>query len=211
MIAIPIIVFLCVYILISIWVVRAASRASKKNGGRGWTGGLFAGFVMYNLVFWDLVPVLLMHKHYCEADAGFWVYQTPQSFIKEHSYLDGQKWDKASTRKWESKDIGVGHRISKTWLNPQFYVERTYERSFSHGITRTENRLVVKDTEEVLIKSVQFKRGESNLSLGASSVDDYKLWLALGDNECSDGASNYELSFKEYLNSFINYVGKQGE
>jgi len=45
-------------------------------------------FVMYNLVFWDFIPTLFAHKYYCETEAGFWVYQTPEQWKK--SSLGGQ-------------------------------------------------------------------------------------------------------------------------
>jgi len=39
---------------------------------------------MYNLVFWDLIPTLAMHKYYCANEAGFWVYKTPEQWVKEN-------------------------------------------------------------------------------------------------------------------------------
>ena len=42
---------------------------------------------MYNLMFWGLIPTLAMHKYYCATHAGFWVYKTPEQWMKQNPDL----------------------------------------------------------------------------------------------------------------------------
>lgn len=68
-----------------IWlVVRFAVRWAKRRGRRGWVWGSAAALAMYHLMFWDLIPTLLIHRYYCATEAGFWVYKTPEEWVKEN-------------------------------------------------------------------------------------------------------------------------------
>ena len=63
--------FFAVYLALSVWAVKAASGWAKANNKKPWLWGGLAAFVMYNLVFWDLIPTLIAHKYYCSTQAGF--------------------------------------------------------------------------------------------------------------------------------------------
>lgn len=76
--------FLLIYLAVSIGVVRVAAKWAKKRNRRPWLWGGLAAFVMYNLVFWDWIPTIAMHKYYCATEAGFWVYKTPEQWMKEN-------------------------------------------------------------------------------------------------------------------------------
>ena len=60
------------YAVVSLVVVLATASFAKKRGKRAWLWGLGAAFVMYNLVFWDWLPTVYVHKYYCEKEAGLW-------------------------------------------------------------------------------------------------------------------------------------------
>ena len=79
--------FFAVYLAASVWVVKAASGWAKANNKRPWLWGSLAAFVMYNLVFWDWIPTQIAHKYYCSTQAGFWVYKTPEQWVKENPEL----------------------------------------------------------------------------------------------------------------------------
>jgi len=83
-IALVILFFLAIYLLITAVVMGLASRWARRHGRRGWVWAGVAAFGMYNLVFWDLIPTLLVHKYYCETQAGFWVYKTPEEWRDEN-------------------------------------------------------------------------------------------------------------------------------
>lgn len=73
-----------VYLLVSIWVTKKTASWAKANNKKPWLWGGLAAFVMYNLVFWDWIPTLAMHKYYCATQAGFWVYKTPEQWKAEN-------------------------------------------------------------------------------------------------------------------------------
>jgi hypothetical protein len=75
---------LIVYLIIFIAVVAAAVLHAKKTGKSKKLWGGVAAFIMYNLVFWDFLPTLLVHQYYCKKDAGFWVYKTAEQWRKEN-------------------------------------------------------------------------------------------------------------------------------
>jgi hypothetical protein len=66
------------YLLISILVTKLTINWAKRHQRRPWLWGGFSAFIMYNLVFWDWLPTIVMHKYYCATEAGFWVYKTPE-------------------------------------------------------------------------------------------------------------------------------------
>ena len=87
MMGVMVLLFFAVYLLISTWITRKAASWAKTNNKKPWLWGGVAAFMMYNLVFWDLIPTLVMHKYYCSTQAGFWVYKTPQQWVKENPEL----------------------------------------------------------------------------------------------------------------------------
>ena len=73
------------YILFSIWITKHAYRACKKRGISGFWGGVPVTLIMYNLVFWDLIPTMISHKHHCSTEAGFFVYKDLDQWKSENS------------------------------------------------------------------------------------------------------------------------------
>ncbi len=72
------------YLLLSIAVVKGA-RAYARNAGRSmarWGWG--AALAMWLIPFWDWLPTVAMHQYTCAAEAGFWVYKTPEQWRQEN-------------------------------------------------------------------------------------------------------------------------------
>lgn len=84
MLGLMVLLALGVYLAVSALVIWLAVRWAKKRNRKPWVWGGLAAFLMYNLVFWDLIPTLAMHKYYCATEAGFWVYKTPEQWAKEN-------------------------------------------------------------------------------------------------------------------------------
>ncbi len=84
MLGLVVLIIFAAYLLASGIVVWLAARWAKKRNRKPWVWGGLAVFLMYNLVFWDLIPTLAMHKYYCATQAGFWVYKTPEQWAKEN-------------------------------------------------------------------------------------------------------------------------------
>lgn len=84
MLGLVVIAFIVAYLAVSALLVWLAARWARKRNRRPWVWGGVTAFVMYNLVFWDWIPTVVMHKYYCETEAGFWVYKTPEQWAKEN-------------------------------------------------------------------------------------------------------------------------------
>lgn len=84
MLGLVVLLIIGAYLLVSALVVWVAARWARKHNRRAWVWGGFAAFAIYNLVFWDWIPTVATHKYYCAAEAGFWVYKTPEQWVKEN-------------------------------------------------------------------------------------------------------------------------------
>ncbi len=92
------------YLLIFTWVTKLVISWAKRNQRNPRLWGILAAFFMYNLVFWDWIPTLLVHKYYCATEAGFWVYKTPEQ--------------------WKVENPGIAETLSRHHLPEQFRVEK---------------------------------------------------------------------------------------
>ncbi|MDP2179604.1 hypothetical protein [Methylicorpusculum sp.] len=175
--------FFLIYLPISIWVIRKSYQFAKANYQRGWLGGLVAALIMYNLVFWDWIPVILIHKYLCETEGGFWVYKTPEQWVKEHPEVLGQDWGNNFRIEAVRKDFG--NRLQRNWFDSSIYKEisQRSEIDFTKTINRREIKIVDANTNEILFKSVNFSR-----------IAPYKLWLSEPSQSegpgCSKSANN---------------------
>lgn len=169
MIAILYLVFFIVYISISIWAIRKGYQFAKVKYQRGWVGALAAAFIMYNLVFWDWIPVILMHKYYCETEAGFWEYKTPEQWLKEHPEVVGQDWSEYSSFRTEYIRKTYGNTLKRYWFGSSVYreVAQHSKIDLTKTIYKREDKVVDVKTGQILFKSTNFSR-----------VAEYKLWLA---------------------------------
>jgi len=142
---------------------------------------------MYNLVFWDWIPVILIHKHLCETEGGFWVYKTPEQWVKEHPEVMGQDWRDSSKWKHESlnknyePDKSYNHGINRYWISPLIYVETFHEKKVL-GIERTEKKIMDVQSDQTMAHSINFQRG------GSFYGGNYKFWLDIGSTSCSEAA-----------------------
>jgi hypothetical protein len=75
---------LALYLLLSIAVVIGAIKFAKQNGKSAKRWGWSAALVMYLIPFWDWIPTVAVHQYYCSTEAGFWVYKTPEQWVKEN-------------------------------------------------------------------------------------------------------------------------------
>lgn len=206
MIALLYILFFVVYLLITLWVIRVSYRFAKRRYQKGWSGGLLAAFIMYNLVFWDWIPVLVMHKYYCATDAGFWVYKTPEEWVKEHPEVIGQDWN--DQRKWNRKQIfsDNGHLIRRTWISPYIYYEYESYGDFILAIWGGSQSIIDAESEKILSKAIEFSRG--NAGEFGGSWTDMKFWLALGNRTCGSILKNGKNTHKSFYQDITGYSRK---
>lgn len=107
--------FFVVYLFVSIGVTEKAVSWAKANNKKPWLWGGLAAFVMYNLVFWDLIPTLVMHKYYCATQAGFWVYKTPEQWMRENPKMkDIVTYAETSSDDFKQELIDNGNKTTFT-------------------------------------------------------------------------------------------------
>lgn len=180
MIGLLYLVFFVLYLAVSVWVVMKAYHYARQRYQKGWAGGWLAALFMYHLVFWDLVPVFVMHQYYCSTEAGFWVYKTPERWLKENPSRAGQDWTDQSTWKREL----LADETSRYWLSDRIYVDVVHLPNHTLAIIKKVKTMVDDETNSVIAKAVEFYRGNRGIGLGAGTLTDYKLWLGAGHRFC---------------------------
>jgi hypothetical protein len=186
MLALAVLFFAVLYLLVSALVVWGAMRMARKRGIKGWKFGLPAALVMYLIVFWDHVPTLVLHKYYCETEAGFWVYKTPEQWDKENPGVL-EKLRPYSNPKWASVKLkrGVADKF-----NDRFGKLDTRQENFDGFILqRKQVSIVDLATEEILARRVDFLAGPRQ----ADAI--WKSWLR--KDSCFVGVNRTRIYFDE--------------
>lgn len=184
--------FFAVYLLISIWVVKEAVSWAKNNNKRPWLWGGLVTFVMYNLLFWDWIPTLIMQKHYCDTQAGFWVYKTPEQWMKENPRMkEGVNYhEQGNGLKIEKIDKG---NVLTTFLNKRSpVISENIDVSMLPLLHITKREHTLRDTKESveLSKRISFQAGHP--SGAPKKLSHYRFWVNLQECNGKNGNTAYE-------------------
>lgn len=180
------------YALVSIVVVLLAIRHAKKSGRSGMRWGLGAALVMYMIPFWDWLPTVAMHQYYCATEGGFWVYKTPEQWIREKPGVVETLVPRRITVPDRTERIDENNWKSAYLLNERF--EQTFEHRgplFMH-LWRTEVTIADGESSEVLVRSVDFYTAQTRAGGGWRG---WKFWLAM--DHCP-GYASHARPFQEY-------------
>lgn len=147
------------YLVVLVMVTRSAYRwaarkeMSKRNRWLAAAGGFL---LVYLPVFWDHIPTLVMHKYYCEKEAGFWVYKTLEQWKAENP---GGSEELVPNKGIKSRFVGstdqyslieaVNGRVSRLTI-------RDYKMNAVLPLGREEQQLVDTKNEFVLARQVGF-------------------------------------------------------
>lgn len=209
MIGLVYLLFFALYLLISAYVIYRATLYARRKYNKGWVGGWLAAFLMYNLVFWDWIPVVVAHKYYCEKDAGFWVYKTPEQWFKENPEAKGKLWGDDyydSKEKHQNGKIPGGRR----YWSSDYLMWDVLDGDVFHSVGRQERRLIDAYSGETLARMVNYYRGSgSGIALGARDLTTYKIWLSIGARECTPREQELTNKFGEFKNEFIHIGGEE--
>ncbi|HMN14928.1 MAG TPA: hypothetical protein PKD55_21630 [Bellilinea sp.] len=183
MLGLVVIAFIAAYLAVSVLVVWLTVRWAETHNRRPWVWGGLAAFAMYNLVFWDWIPTVAMHKYYCETEAGFWVYKTPEQWAKENPGVL-ETLEPYPNPKWGAVKLN-NSKADK--FNERFGKWDTRQESLGGlSIQRKEISIVDLVTQETLLRRVDFLSGPRQ----AGAV--WKSWLI--KDSCFSGeqrAKNY--------------------
>jgi hypothetical protein len=178
MIGLIVLIAAAVYLALLIWATRAVYRWAKKDGwskGKCWaaaTGGFLA---VYLPVFWDYIPTLIVHKYYCEKEAGFWIYKTMEQWKKENpGVAETLTW---SNQERQTVDPKTGGRMLH--LNERITERLNQHRLLLLPITISDYGLIDSKNEEMLAKQVIVSAGYGNMMV-SSDWRGMKFWLQLG-------------------------------
>lgn len=191
---IVILFFFGIYLLITITVITITTVWASRKQRRPWLWGSLAAVVMYNLVFWDLVPTLVMHKYYCDTQAGFWVYKTPEQWKAENPGV-------VETLKESLRSTSDSHN----WLNQRFYTEVNQNNNFAHAIGKTEKKLFDVKDNKLIALYIDFWRGKSGGVFGLGGTPDdlrQALVLGWGNRNCVDEGNPPNDKFNKFSYQF---------
>lgn len=200
--------FFAVYLLISIWLTKKAASWAKANNKKPWLWGGLIAFVMYNLVFWDLMPTLVMHKYYCSTQAGFWVYKMPEQWMKENPELtkddlillgEAGKGINILADFHKRKPLISNPKNEVLMINQRIYLDSQYERNINRlvPIHRIKRFYADINNDQKLAEEITFGSGYG----GPSTLQGFvKGWLENGTCTNSDYKNSQEQT------SFINKI-----
>lgn len=176
---------MALYLLVSILVVTGAVKHARTNGKSAACWGTGAALAMYLLVFWDHIPTILAHKYYCDKEAGFWVYKTPEQWKKENpGVMETLVANKGAQSRDEKFDGGRG-TTTTYFLNDRFnWLVKVNGQSFPNR-WRHEQEVVDAKSGEVLARYIDFSTAQGAYGGGWYG---WKFWLR--SEHCSDGARN---------------------
>jgi len=200
---------LALYLLISVGVVKWVIRYARKHEKNTKLWGFGAAFIMYNLVFWDWIPTVVVHKYYCSTEAGFWVYKTLDQWKAENPRVMETLSSPSSTgspTKHERFDNAHG-KTTAYLLNERFnWIVTQQDISSILPIIRTEQQIKDVKKNEVLARYVDFGSGNSvKNTIGPPGP--LKFWLHRLN--CSGGELNHGKMLQ--LESQIELFGNGGK
>ncbi len=181
---------LFIYLIISLFVVSAAMNWAAKHGKSLGKSAAIAAVFMYNLVFWDLIPVLAVHSYQCKANAGFTLNKTFAQWKQENPGVA-----ETLVAAENSSSIQEGNTMHHL-LNQRFSWDITSEKIW-HVVYKIDQRIVDLKTNEKLAEYVDYKTNVPLLSKGEKGLNHLKFWLKV--NSCEkDG-------YKVNRNNFYTY------
>lgn len=187
------------YLLISVGVVVWTAGYARKNGKSAKSWGWGAALVMYLLVFWDHIPTLIVHKYYCEKEAGFWVYKTLDQWKAENP---GVMETLVSNKGWPSRHEdreGGRLRIDTDLTNERFNIAVMQRDVMDFlPIIRRQEELIDLRTNEILARYVDFASGNS-VAHTVGPPGPMKFWL--NNRQCGK-SPGIDVSSRKWMNQF---------
>lgn len=200
MIGLMIISAFLLYLLISLGVILAARGWARRTGRSPARWGWIAALGMYLLVFWDWIPTLLVHKYYCSAEAGFWIYKTVDQWKAENpGVMETLVANKGAP---SARQGSIQNYTDTYFLNQRFnwVVKKTGPLLFNRW--RWEDEILDIKTNEVLARYVDFSTGNGNIG-GELPI---RFWLQIG--HCTDGQSNM-YSMETLVGSYTGHSNRR--
>lgn len=164
-----------IYLVVLVMVTRSAYRwAVRKGLSRSKRFLATAGgfLIVYLPVFWDHIPTLVMHKYYCEKEAGFWVYKTLDQWKAENpGVIEGLVSNKGQVRNF----LGDLNNFTRTgFMNQRFLYITRHQGPLLINRWRMETEIVDGNNNEILAREIDFSTSQERRQAGYSG---WKFWL----------------------------------
>lgn len=143
------------------WAWRQGMTSGSRKRARLYALGMF--MVMYHLVFWDVIPMQIMHSYYCHLDSGARVYMSADQWLAENKdQLDALKASKEEPADTVNGSLGRTKKKYIDHLNKAVVAQRTREPAFPAflGIERSSLKIVDVRTNAVLIERIDYSAGK---------------------------------------------------
>ena len=204
--------FFAIYLIATVFVTRKAVSWAKANSKRSWLWGGLAAFVMYNLVFWDWIPTVVAHKYYCETQAGFFVYKTPEQWVQENPDLTKEDLVLFGSGTKKLKDFHERRALKSnpnrrvTMINNRIYLRNIHKRNITSLVPIHKSTTFFADIndDQKLAAQITFGSGYRD-PMGSGGLTGLKYWIA--KNTCSNATYVYP---PELIN-FINHIFALGK
>lgn len=211
MIGLMVLLFFAIYLAVSFWITKLAAAWAKKNGRRSWLWGGLAAFLMYNLVFWDFIPTLVAHNYYCETEAGFRVFKTPEQWRRDNPGIAAEEVKPLgkSLHEMPYRPLHAGSTKVVLKINNRIYLDSNYEKNIIAILPVHRLTSFVADArdEQRLAMLVTYQSGYGNPMTGGD-LRGLKRWLSR--NNCSNSSSgDYER--ESGYTAFLAGIIKLGE
>lgn len=191
---------MALYLVLAIFVVTGAIGHARKNGKSVNRWGWGAALVMYLIPFWDWIPTVAMHQYYCATEAGFWVYKTPEQWMKENpgvveTLVENNKSPEGISPNWphESRpDMNIAHINQRFGMGYKDHFSSQEESQLFLHVWRWKYELLDRKTGDVLARQVDFSTGNGRIG-GEPPI---KFWLQ----------SEHCVSSKEHSQKFLEFI-----
>jgi hypothetical protein len=193
-----------VYLLISFGVVAGAVSYATKHGKSSIRWGLSAALVMFLIPGWDWIPTVVVHKYYCEKEAGFWVYKTLDQWkVENPGGLEGLVANKGAPSTRNGDDTNF---TDIYFLNPRINkVVQEHRVSSVIHVFRHEEDVVDAKNNLVMARYVDFRAGYPSGVAGiaprSAGLAALKFWLVSG--RCSDSGMHNDAKFYEFKHQLV--------
>ncbi|HNI74603.1 MAG TPA: hypothetical protein PLX65_13940 [Accumulibacter sp.] len=178
------------YLLISIGVVKGAIAYAREKGKGTKRWGWGAALVMYLIPFWDWIPTVAMHQYYCATEAGFWVYKTPEQWMKENrEALNSLRWNDVP----DYTNLPDGTR--RATLNERIIGDVSIHRLALTSTYLQREKFVDMQSGEVMAQRISVGSGYGNLGVSGRDWRALKFWLSL--DPCIPEADRFNNYFNQ--------------
>ena len=161
------------------WVISIISKGTfgwaKNRDKNPWLWSSLMAIALLAPVFWDFIPIHVLHKYKCATEAGFTVYKTPEQWKAENPSVAKTLVPFIYDNSFERGDVW-GYK-----LNQRFVWEVEPHLPVWNVLYKREDRIVDIKNREVMAKIIDFYSDTRSITHGPPMrLRDYKIWMGTG-------------------------------